>query len=276
MTLFRVHWLSRWGFAISETLATRKKKTKKKTKRKRSSGTGERAFLRAYDPDEFPRPSVAVDIVIFTIIDADLKVLLIQRENHPFKGTWALPGGFVRVGPTAKDQGEDLGEAAQRRLSEETRLPRGSVFLEQLYTFGKAGRDPRTRVISVAHYALVRPDLAPFVAVGEDAVDVDWISMNAVGDYDLAFDHGEIIDMALERIRGKVDYSNIAFELVGDTFSIPELRAVYEVINGVSYDPGNFRRKFNRLVDDEIIVQAPGKRITRSKPAHVYRFRRDR
>ena len=219
-----------------------------------------------------PRPSVAVDIVIFTILDADLKVLLIRREHPPHQGAWALPGGFVMTGSENGDQGEDLADAAARQLSQETRLPRGSVFLEQLYTFGRAGRDPRTRVISVAHYALVRPNLAPFVAAGEDTTDAVWMSVTEVDNIPLAFDHGEMLSVALDRIRGKVDYSPIAFELVPDTFSIPELRAVYEVIKGTTYDPGNFRRKFNRMVTDGIIERAPGKRITASKPAQVFRF----
>lgn len=258
-------------------VATRKKKTKGKKRRgahKRSEASDEAKFLAEYDAGQYPRPSVAVDIVIFTILDADLKVLLIERENHPFKGAWALPGGFVRIGPDAKDQGEDLDDAAKRRLYEETRLPKGSVYLEQLFTFGEAGRDPRTRVITVAYYALVRPDLAPFVRAGEDAAAADWVSVSRLEEVKLAFDHRRIIETALERIRGKIDYTNIAFELVPETFSIPELRAVYEVIKGTQYDPGNFRRRFNRMVTDGIIQQAVGKRITRSKPAQVYRFQR--
>src|SRR5262249_55513962 len=102
----------------------------------------EAAFLAEYRAEDFPRPSVTVDIETFTIVDADVKILLIRRENHPFKGSWALPGGFVRIGATKQDRGEDLDEAATRRLSEETGLPKGSVFLEQLHTFGRADRDP--------------------------------------------------------------------------------------------------------------------------------------
>ncbi len=232
----------------------------------------EAAFLAEYDVAQFPRPSVAVDIVIFTIIDADLKVLLIQRSQHPFKGAWALPGGFVRVGPSAEEQGEDLDEAAARRLHEETHLPRGSVYLEQLAAFGRAGRDPRTRVITVAYFALVRPDLAPFVRAGEGAAATAWISLAERSTRTLAFDHDAIIQAALERLRGRLETTNIAFELVPETFSIPELRAVYEVIDGTTYDPGNFRRRFNRMLADGIIQRAAGKRITRSKPAQVFRF----
>ena len=234
----------------------------------------EAAFLAEYDVEAFHRPSVTVDIVIFTILDADLKVLLIQRGQHPFKSAWALPGGFVRVGPSADDQGEDLEEAAARRLHEETRLPRGSLYLEQLGAFGRAGRDPRTRVITVAYYALVRPDLAPFVSAGEGAAATAWVSVDELPKRTLAFDHEEIIKTALERIRSKMEETNIAFELVPETFSIPELRAVYEVIKGTAYDPGNFRRRFNRMLTDGIIQKAAGKRITRSKPAQVFKFKR--
>ncbi len=222
--------------------------------------------------DKHPRPSVAVDLVVFTILDADLKILLIRRKQAPFKGCLAIPGGFVRVGRTARSQGESLEAAAQRELTEETGLPDGAVFLEQLFTFGRPGRDPRTRVISVAYYALVRPTLAPLVHAGGDAADAGWISMTEVEAKRLAFDHHEILQSALERIQGKIDYSNIAFELVPETFSIAELRAVHEVIQGTTYDPGNFRRRFLRMQTDGIIAPAVGKRLTRSKPAKVYRF----
>jgi 8-oxo-dGTP diphosphatase len=225
---------------------------------------------------DYPRPAVAVDLVVFTIIDADLKVLLIHRGEPPFKGSSALPGGFLRVGVTPKDQGEGLEEAALRELYEETGLPHGSAYLEQLYTFGDPGRDPRGRVVSVAYYALVRPTLAPLVRGGGDAADAQWVSMTQVSKLDLAFDHRRILDKAVERIRGKIDYSNIAFELVPETFTIPELRAVHEVIKGTSYDRGNFRRRFHRMLTDAVIEQAPGKRVTASKPAKVYRFNAQR
>src|SRR5262245_10128017 len=149
---------------------------------------------------DYPRPSVAVDLVVFTILDADLKVLLIRRGEQPFKGKWALPGGFLRVGTTPAQQGEDLDEAAARELAEETSLPKGSAYLEQLYTFGKPGRDPRGRVISVAYYALVRPTLAPLVRAGGDAADAGWRSVTEIGELDLAFDHQQILELAKARI----------------------------------------------------------------------------
>lgn len=227
----------------------------------------------SHTPLDFARPCVAVDLVVFTILDADLKVLLIKRDEPPFKGQWALPGGFVRVGDAYEDQGEDLETAAHRELAEETGLPVGSVYLEQLYTFGKTYRDPRTRVFSVAHYALVRPDLAPFVKAGGDASAAEWASLSQLDTIALAFDHQEIIEMALLRIRGKLDYTNIAFELVPPAFTITELRVVYEIILGKPQDPGNFRRRFHRMLDDDLLQEAPGKRLTSARPAKVYRFR---
>lgn len=214
---------------------------------------------------------MSVDIVVFTVIDTDLKVLLIRRAAAPHEGAWALPGGFVRVsdGP---DQGESLDQAAHRELSEETGLPQGSAFLEQLYTFGEPGRDPRTRVITVAYYALVRSDLVTLVRAGTDAAEARWCSINSERPSKLAFDHDMILDRALERIRGKIEYSPIGFELVPPTFTVAELRAVHEAIKGTTYDPGNFRRRFVRMKTDGVIEQAPGKRHTGTKPARVYRF----
>ena len=221
---------------------------------------------------DYPRPAVAVDLVVFTILDADLKVLLIRRGESPERGRLALPGGFVRVGMTPQDQGEGLDQAAARELHEETGLPANRCFLEQLYTFGDAGRDTRGRVISVAYYALIRPTLAPLVRAGGDAAGALWASVSEVDPEALAFDHGQILERGLERIRGKLDYASIAFALVPETFSIPELRAVHEVVKGRAYDKGNFRRRFQRMLTDGTISPAVGKRITGAKPAKVYRF----
>lgn len=240
----------------------------------RKDASEERQFLEKYRVKDYPRPSVAVDLVIFTIIDAQLRVLLVKRQEHPFKGSWALPGGFVRVGETAKDQGEDLDVAARRELAEETGLDPQRVHIEQLHTFGSAGRDPRMRVISVAYVALVRPDLAPFVKAGGDASAADWLSIDQLKKLELAFDHHEMIQRGLSRVREQLENSGIAFDLVPLTFTIPELRHVYAIVLDREMDPGNFRRKFNRLLDDGLIAQAPGKRITASKPATVYRFQR--
>jgi 8-oxo-dGTP diphosphatase len=216
---------------------------------------------------------VTVDLVIFTLLDADLKVLLVRRREPPFRGELALPGGFVRIGD-GDLPGEDLDAAAARELTEETGLPARALYLEQLYTFGEVNRDPRGRVITVAYFALVRPDLAPFVVAGGDADAAGWLSVGEALGSSLAFDHRRILEKALARLRQRVGDSAIAFELVPSTFTVAELRAVYDCIEGVENDAGNFRRKFLRLVEDGVLEPAPGKRLTGRKPAAVYRFRR--
>ena len=234
--------------------------------------TSERKFLAAYRPGRFPRPAVTVDIVVFTLKDATLHVLLVRRGEHPFKGRWALPGGFVRVTEEGADQGEDLDAAALRELREETGLGARAIDvpLEQLRTFGAAGRDPRMRVISVAYYALIRPTLAPFVRGGGDAADAVWHTLDEARGLPLAFDHTEILRVAATRLHDELDRH--AGALVPDTFTIAELRAVHEAVLGKELDPGNFRKRVLRMLDDGLLEAAPGKRVTASKPARVYRF----
>lgn len=219
---------------------------------------------------KYPRPSVTVDLVIFTVIDCRLRVLLIRRKDEPFRGRWALPGGFVDVGDAFHDQGEDLEMAAHRELKEETGL--SGCYLEQLYTFGDAGRDPRMRIVSVAYTALVRPDLAPLVHAGSDAADVRWVGVERPPP--LAFDHAKILGKAVQRLRGKIDYTNIAFELVPATFTVSELRRVHEIIKGTAIDPANFRRRFLCLLDSGVLEESPGRRLTATRPARVYRYRK--
>jgi 8-oxo-dGTP diphosphatase len=246
---------------------------KNRTAAARIPPPAEAAFLRRYRPADFPRPSVTVDVAAFTILDAELRVMLIRRGEHPFKGAWALPGGFVRVGDGHHDQGEDLDAAAAREIEEETGLPPPEIFFEQLAAFGRARRDPRMRVITVAYYALVRPDLAPLARAGGDARHAEWVRVRALKPRDLAFDHAEIVDTAARRIAERVGSTPIAQSLVPKTFTIPELRHVHAVLTGKAQDPGNFRRRVQRMIEDGLIEQAPGKRITASKPALVYRFK---
>ncbi|MBX3217540.1 MAG: NUDIX hydrolase [Labilithrix sp.] len=263
---------------------------------KRKPGSGERAeqeddeerFLEGYRPGVYPRPSVTVDLVVFTVTDRRLQVLLVRRSEHPFKGRWALPGGFVRVGDDRKAQGEDLDAAAHRELLEETGLSHttsAGVFLEQVRTFGAPGRDPRMRVISVAYYALVRPTLIPLIRAGGDASHAAWLDVaelaspaarRAAERTELAFDHADILDAALAKMRADLDRTSIGFELVPESFTIQELRAVHEAVRGEPLDPGNFRKRFLRSIEDGVIEAARGKRPTASKPASVYRFVRPR
>lgn len=239
---------------------------------KKAISEEEATFLRKYRPADFPRPSVTVDVVALSIIDAELRVLLIRRGEHPFKGAWALPGGFVRVGDGHRDQGEDLDAAAARELEEETGLSASDVYLEQLGAFGRVGRDPRMRVITVAYYALIRPDLVPLVNAGGDAHMADWVSLGTLASSALAFDHDDILQRAIARVADRIDSSTIAASLVPKTFTTPELRHVHAVLTGKPQDPGNFRRKFERMLQEGILEQAPGKRLTASKPALLYRF----
>jgi 8-oxo-dGTP diphosphatase len=241
-----------------------------------SRTSDEAQFLERYRPGDFPRPSVTVDIVVLTIVDAELRVLLVRRGEHPYKHRWALPGGFVRVGDAHRNQGEDLDDAAARELEEETGLAPRMAYLEQLRAFGRAGRDPRMRVITIAYYALVRPDYVPLVRAGSDAAETEWVSVSALSERSIAFDHAEIIGAALDHIVARLDASDLLFNLVPPTFTIPELRSAREIVTGRAQDPGNFRRRFQRMIDDGIIERAPGKRITASKPAVVYRFRAQR
>lgn len=182
----------------------------------------------AYD---YARPALTVDCVVFGLDEADLKVLLIQRDLEPFAGRWALPGGFVRLDET-------LDQAARRELHEETGLSK--VFLEQLYTVGDIGRDPRERVITVAHYALVRLSDHQ-VQAATDARNAAWFAIDDLPT--LAFDHDAIVAMALQRLQGKVRYQPIGFELLPPKFSLTQLQRMYEIILERELDKRNFRKK---------------------------------
>lgn len=234
------------------------------------------------------RPSVTVDIVVFTVVDNDLKVLLVERGDEPFAKTWALPGGYLNVSEKP-EQDETLEEAAFRELAEECfglpddQHPTGDgpiyaprldrVYLEQLYTFGAPGRDPRGRVITVAYFALVPEDVLPPIVAGSDVTQAKWFSVEHEIP-PLAFDHADILAKAVERLRGKMNYSPVAFSLVPATFTRTELRNVYVAVHGKSYDRGNFARRFDRMVVDGIISRVPGFRTTGGKQAAVFKFNR--
>ncbi|MEM9215021.1 MAG: NUDIX domain-containing protein [Cyanobacteria bacterium P01_F01_bin.150] len=212
---------------------------------------------------EYPRPALTVDCVVFGLDEQhSLKVLLIQRKLPPFEGEWALPGGFVRVE-------ESLEDAARRELREETGLE--EVFLEQLYTFGAVERDPRDRVVTVAYYALV--NLQDYtVQAATDASQAAWFEVNRVPA--IAFDHPQILAAALARLRGKVRYEPIGFELLPEKFTFFQLQKLYETVLGIELDKRNFRKKFLKMELlrelDEFQVNAP------HRAAKLYAFDRQK
>ncbi|PRX96990.1 NUDIX hydrolase [Allonocardiopsis opalescens] len=189
-----------------------------------------------YRPDAFPPFAVTVDLIVLTIQDDRLRAVVVERGVDPYAGAWALPGGFVRID-------EDLPEAASRELAEETGLTAADVHLEQVASYGRPGRDPRMRVVTIAYLALAAhlPELRP----GTDAsaarfADVDEL-LGRPGA--LAFDHGRLLADGVERARAKLEYSPLATAFCPPEFTVAELRRVYEVVWGVSLDPRNFHRK---------------------------------
>lgn len=284
-------------------------------------GLTEKEFLAQYDPNRYEKPSVTVDMLIFTVADEMeenyrklpekvLKVLLIQRGDHPYIGHWALPGGFIGMK-------ESLEEAAQRELKEETGIE--DLYMEQLYTWGDVGRDPRMRVISTSYMALVDASKLELHA-SDDADDAQWftvkehlveetktitekgyqlkqtikielfqgehrlqavvevlktvdgkvprIQRRLVESQGIAFDHGLIIHYAIERLRNKIEYSDIAFNLMPELFTLTQLQQVYEIILGTKLLKANFRRK----IADKVIETDSYTRDAGHRPSKLYRF----
>jgi 8-oxo-dGTP diphosphatase len=206
----------------------------------------------------YPRGALTVDCVVFGLDERDLKVMLIQRAMPPFEGAWALPGGFVRLDET-------LDEAAARELEEETGLRK--VFLEQLYTFGALDRDSRERVVSVAYYALINLG-EQRVQAASDARDAGWFAVHDTPS--LAFDHGEILEMALERLRGKLRYQPVGFELLPKKFTLSQLQHVYELVLERELDKRNFRKRV--LAMDLLVETDEVQQDVAHRAARLYRF----
>ena len=251
------------------------------------AGDDEAAFLAAYDVTAFERPSLAVDVVVLTVEARELRVLLLRRAAHPHRGAYALPGGFVGVT-------ESIDAAAARVLREKAALE--GVFVEQLYTFGAPRRDPRTRVISVAYYALIdarllarppeaEPDRehAGAVAAEHDrvvaTVRVPWagetggpveVASPSGAPLALAFDHADVVGAAVKRVRGKLDYTPVGFQLLPRAFTLRDLQDVHEVVRGEALNKDSFRRRM--LAGG--LLEATGEReqATTHRPAELYRF----
>jgi len=217
----------------------------------------------AYQPSDYPPFAVTVDLVVLTVRDDNLQVLLVRRGGAPYKGRLALPGGFVQPD-------EDLVDAAARELAEETGLHPGEVHLEQLRSYGSPRRDPRMRVVSVAHLA-VAPHLPEPIA-GTDAAGAEWrvVDDALAAPRRLAFDHAAILRDGVERARAKLEYSSLATHFCQDEFTVAELRRVYETVWGTELDPRNFHRKVTGA--DGFLVPT-GRRTNRDggRPAELLR-----
>lgn len=222
--------------------------------RKRPAGEAE--FLAAYDPTAYAPTAVTVDLALLTIRDGRLVILLVRRGGHPYKGTWALPGGFV-------EPDETLDDAARRELAEETSVAIDAAHIEQLRSYGDPGRDPRMRVVSVAYLAFLPITAQP--AGGSDAAAAEFVDVADIltGSEAVAFDHAHIISDAVERCRSKLEYTTLATAFLPDTFTLGDLRRIYEAVWATPLHESNFARKalsipgFVAPVDDV----AAGKRV---------------
>lgn len=203
--------------------------------------------------------AVTVDIVVFSLslADNELCALLVKRQHDPYEGMWALPGGFIRAG-------EALDDAADRELVEETGVNAG--YMEQLYTFGNLGRDPRERVITVAYLAVLPSIVSP--EAGGDAAQSSWYPVNQLPP--LAFDHADILDYGLQRLRYKLEYTSVGFELLPDEFTLTQLQRAYEIVLDEALDKRNFRRK---ILSADILEETGRKRREgEGRPAKLYRY----
>jgi 8-oxo-dGTP diphosphatase len=201
---------------------------------------------------------IATDVAIFTVQDNELRVLLIKMKKAPFTGTWAVPGGLVRPS-------ESVDEGAKRILKEKTGVV--NVYLEQLYTFGKVNRDPFGRVVSVAYFALI-PSGGVALRTTEEYADVDWFPVSKLPK--LAYDHTEVVDCAVNRLKAKLGYTNIVYSLLPSEFTLGELQNIYEIILDRTLDKRNFRKKLFSLK----LVAKTGKRQMgeANRPAELYAF----
>ncbi len=212
---------------------------------------------------EYPFVYLTADVLAFALRpDTGLSVLLVKRGSPPYKGRWALPGGFV-------DEREDLVRAARRELREETGVSGRRLRLEQLGAYGAPRRDPRHRVVSVAWWTVLGPDVVP--AAGDDAGEVAWLPVDElVGSRRMAFDHATIVADGLERLRSSLERSTWALTFLSEEFTVAELRSVYETVWGRPLDPGNFQRKVTGVPG---LLEDTGRRVgsARGRPAGLYR-----
>lgn len=221
----------------------------------------EQDFLKNYDPRKFDRPSTAVDSAIFTVNEGELKVLLIQRDQHPFLEKWSLVGGYVNM-----EQDASLEATALRKLKEKTGF--SSPYLEQVISLGNAERDPRGWTMSTIYYALIPYDSIKLNA-GKGALDARMVSVEEAQGMELSFDHNHVLDLCLERLRNKALYTTLPVHLMQGHFTLSELQSVYEAILGHSIQQKSFRR---RMEASECIQETGEMRETTRRPAMTYRL----
>jgi 8-oxo-dGTP diphosphatase len=228
---------------------------------KSAEGKDLKEDLSNYNSDAYEKPSITVDVCICTIKNNQLEVLVIKRKHPPFKGEWAIPGGFLEP-----SKNETLEETAARELREETNLK--NIYTEQLKTYGDPGRDPRTRVVTVVYFALLPYSVLKnrIIEARDDAEDYKWVPLRKLPK--LAFDHKKILKDLLIRLMGKINYTNIAFSLLPKYFTWAELQKVFEIILGRSLTAPNFRRKIEALHHLEKVKFKKGQVIGRP-PAYL-------
>ena len=224
----------------------------------------EKEYLETYNPKDYDRPSIAVDLLVFTIEDDRLKIVLIERKEHPFRNMLSLPGTFVGIN-------ESLDEAAKRAACDKIGL--SDIYFEQLYTWGDVNRDPRMRIISVSYLSFVPIDKIKLIQ-GKNTVSVALYDVDEIlgTDKEIAFDHRRIIEYGRERIKNKVKYSKIAFEFLPEEFTLPELQKIYEILLDKELHKAAFRRKMADVVEET-------DRMTEGnahRPSKYYRLREDK
>jgi 8-oxo-dGTP diphosphatase len=214
----------------------------------------ERSFLKSYREQKWPRPALTADVLAFARRDQHLSVLLIKRKNFPFQGCWAIPGGFVDVGDSFVNQGEDIDAAAVRELAEETGIHLKASAVEQLGIFGRPYRDPRTRIVTVVYLAVLTSSQAKRVCAGDDAAQAQWHALEDIDGLKLGFDHADIIAHARHHLHTRLA-QGFARVLLTSHFTLMDMRALQQQLLGKDYDEMRFRREFRRQCADGVYTR---------------------
>ena len=222
----------------------------------------EAQFWKDYDPSQFKKPSMAVDTAIFTIRDSELHVLLIQRDEYPFKNQWSLVGGYINI-----QTDHSLGDTAKRKLKEKTGVD--TPYLEQVETVGNSTRDPRQWTVSTSYFALL-PSEGIKLRVGKGASDIQWLRVSEALSTNLAFDHKSILSNCLERLRAKSLYTTLPINLMPEAFTLSELQSVYEIILNQTIQQKSFRR---RIESCDLLEETGEMKATGKRPAALYRIK---